>query len=81
MPGMAFGKITDSNGPRRDGNGWFPGSFVVIGVQDNGEPSTAGSDKLNFSLGFALDPGCGPNGAAVPVYGIVGGNYQVSDAP
>jgi hypothetical protein len=59
---------------------WFPGSYIVIGVQDNGEPGTAGPDQLNFSPGFATDPGCGPNAAAAPVFPIVTGNYRVFSA-
>jgi hypothetical protein len=74
------GRITESAGPRQAPNSWFPGNFVVVGVQDNGEPGTAGPDRLNFSPGFTANPGCGPNGAAVPVIPIVEGNYQVSDA-
>ena len=70
-------RITDAGGPRQAANGWFPGSFLVVGVQDNGEPGTAGPDRMNFSRGFATDPGCGPNGDAVPVFPIVSGNYQV----
>jgi hypothetical protein len=73
-------RITEASGPRQEPNGWFPGSFVVVGVQDNGEPGTAGPDRVNFSPGFATDPGCGPNGAAVPVFDIVSGNYKVSAA-
>jgi len=71
------GRITESGGPRQAPNGWFPGSFLIVGVQDNGEPGTAGPDRLNFSPGFATDPGCGPNDDAVPVFPIVRGNYQV----
>jgi hypothetical protein len=75
------GRITESSGPRQSGENWFPGNFVVIGVQDNGEPGTAGPDRMNFSPGFATDPGCQPNGAAIPAFPIVAGNYQVVDAP
>jgi hypothetical protein len=32
---------------------------------------------MNFSPGFAGNPGCGPNGAAVPVFPITAGNYHV----
>ncbi len=73
------GKITQSSGPRQETNKWSPGSYLVIGVQDNGEPGTAGPDKLNFSPGFAQDPGCGEN-ASSPVFSIVEGNYRVVDA-
>ena len=74
------GKITESSGPRSVPNNWPVGNFLIVGVQDNGEPGTSGPDKLNFSPGFATDPGCGPNSAAVPVLNIVKGNYKVSDA-
>ena len=71
------GQIADSGGPRQQTNNWFSGDYIVIGVQDNGEPGTAGPDMLNFSRGFATDPGCGPNGAAAPVFPITTGNYRV----
>lgn len=70
-------RITSSGGPRQQANNWLPGGFLVIGVQDNGEPGTAGPDRLNFSPGFAANPGCGPNGAATPVFPIIAGNYQL----
>jgi hypothetical protein len=73
------GKITEASGPRQETNRWSPGSYLVIGVQDNGEPGTAGPDKLNFSPGFARDPGCGDT-AATPIFSIVEGNYGVVDA-
>ena len=75
------GQIASSGGPRQQANNWFPGSYIVIGVQDNGAPGTAGPDQLNFSPGFAADPGCGPNAAATPVFPIVTGNYRVFTAP
>jgi hypothetical protein len=71
------GQITRSGGPRQQPENWLPGNYIVIGVKDNGEPGTAGPDLLNFSPGFAADPGCGPNQAAAPVFPIVLGNYQV----
>jgi hypothetical protein len=71
------GLISDSAGPRQSVNNWFPGLFLVIGVQDNGEPGTAGPDRLNFSRGFATDPGCQPNPDALPVFANVAGNYRV----
>jgi hypothetical protein len=79
--GYLTGKITESGGPRQTANNWFPGNYLVIGVQDNGEPGTA--DKLNFSPGFATDPGCGPNGVTTPTpaFTIISGNYQIFDAP
>jgi hypothetical protein len=70
-------QITSSGGPRQQSLNWLPGSFLVIGVQNNGEPGTAGPDQLNFSPGFAADPGCGPNTAATPVFPITAGNYRV----
>lgn|SRR5215472_6980522 len=74
------GKITDTGGPRQQASNWFIGSYLVIGVQNDGSPGTAGPDQLNFSPGFAADPGCGPNQAADPVFPIVAGNYQVFSA-
>jgi hypothetical protein len=71
------GKIDQSSGPRQATNSWLPGNYLVIGVQDNGEPGSA--DRLNFSTGFTTDPGCGPNSAARPDFTIVNGNYQVFD--
>jgi len=77
------GRITESGGPR--GALWPLGNYVVIGVQDNGEPGT-GADRVNFSPSSTPDPGCGPNPAnpadpGRPEFNIVEGNYQVSDAP
>jgi hypothetical protein len=74
------GQITSSSGPRQQANNWLPGSYIVVGAQDNGQPGTAGPDQLNFSPGFATDPGCGPNAAATPVFPIVMGNYRVFGA-
>jgi hypothetical protein len=74
-----IGRIDESTGPRREPNNWQPGNYVVIGVQDSGEPGTKGPDHLNFSAGFASQPACGPNSAATPVFAIVEGNYRVSD--
>jgi hypothetical protein len=74
------GKITDSGGPRQQSVNWFPGDYLVIGLQDNGEPGTAGPDRLNFSPGFGADPGCGPLQAASPDFPIVAGNFQVFPA-
>lgn len=71
------GRISTAGGPRQQANNWSSGSYLVIGIQDNGEPGTAGPDLLNFSPGFAADPGCGPNDAATPVFQIVNGNYRV----
>jgi hypothetical protein len=71
------GQIASASGPRQSANSWFPGSYIVIGVQDKGQRRTGEPDQLNFSPGFATDPGCGPNGAATPVFPIVTGNYRV----
>jgi hypothetical protein len=71
------GRIASARGPREQPEGWFPGSYLVIGVKDNGEPGTAGPDLMNFSPGFAGNPGCGPIGAATPVFPITAGNYNV----
>jgi hypothetical protein len=72
-------QITSASGPRQTANNWFPGGYLVIGVQDNGDPG-AQSDRVNFSPGFATEPACGPNDAAQPVFLLVDGNYQVFDA-
>jgi hypothetical protein len=74
--GVAYitGKITSSSGPRSNPLAWLPGNYLVIGVDDTG---TAGPGQLNFSPGFATDPGCGPNGAATPVFSVVDGGYRV----
>lgn len=63
------GRIYDSGGPRVRSEGWFPGSYIVIGVK--------APNLLNWSPGFAVNPGCGPNGAATPVFPIVRGGYRV----
>ena len=68
------GRIFTSGGPRQRPGRFFVGNYVIIGVVD----STAGPDLLNFSSGFAINPGCGPNEAATPVFPIVSGHYQVS---
>jgi len=70
-----------SCGARSKGNNWSVGSYLIVGVQDNGQPGTAGPDQLNFSPGFSADPGCGPNLTADPVFSIVAGNYRVFSAP
>ncbi len=72
-------QITSASGPRLAANNWFVGGYLVIGVQDNGEPG-AGADRVNFSPGFASQPDCGPNDAAIPAFLLVEGNYQVFDA-
>ena len=75
------GRITRSGGPRYvTPLNWLPGNYIVIGIQDNGNPGTV-PDQLNFSPGFATDPGCGPNSAATPDFPIVSGNYRVTDTP
>jgi hypothetical protein len=71
------GRITSSGGPREQPENWSAGSYLVIGIKDNGRPGTAGPSLLNFSPGFAADPGCGPNEAATPVFPITAGNYRV----
>jgi hypothetical protein len=55
------------------------GQYIVIGIQDNGEPSSVPPDMLNFSPGMNTEPACGPNGAATPVIPIVSGNFEVKD--
>ena len=73
------GRIDESAGPRRNPNNWQPGNYLVIGLQDNGNPGKADADRLNFSQGFASQPACGPNSAATPVFPIADGNYHLSD--
>ena len=74
------GKIALSGGPRKAANGWTRGSYLVVGVEDNGGGAASETpDRLNFSTGFATDPGCGPNGMATPDFRIVRGNYRVAD--
>jgi hypothetical protein len=58
---------------------WAEGQFIVIGIQDNGEPESSPPDLLNFSPGFDTEPACGPNGAAAPVIPVVSGNFEVKD--
>jgi hypothetical protein len=71
------GQITSSTGPREQPENWFAGSYLVIGIVDDSRPGTAAPSLLNFSPGFATDPGCGPNEAATPVFPITAGNYRV----
>jgi hypothetical protein len=73
-----IGRIDESAGPRRDPNNWQPGNYLVIGLQDNGNPGNGSADSLNFSPGFTSQPACGPNSAATPVLPIVDGNFHVS---
>jgi hypothetical protein len=70
-------QILGSFGPRQQANGWFPRSYIVIGVVGNGKPGSAGSELLNFSSGFAANPGCGPNAAATPVIPVTRGDFRV----
>jgi hypothetical protein len=74
------GVITESSGLLVARNNWAPGNYLVIGVADNGEPGTAGPDRLNFSAGLPVDPNCGRNDLAIPTIKIVAGNFQVFDA-
>jgi len=67
-------KITQASGPRAQANNWAPGHYIIIGVQD----SVQGPDLLNFSSGFAVNPGCGPNFAATPVFPVITGLFRVS---
>jgi hypothetical protein len=68
------GKIRFATGPGLQAASWFAGNYIIIGVQDNG---SAGPDLLNFSPGFATNPGCGPNPTATPVFPITRGNFLV----
>jgi hypothetical protein len=68
------GLINHGSGPRVASENWTAGNYVVIGILDNGVATPA---DVNVSPGFASSPGCGPNGAATPVFPIVKGNFQV----
>lgn len=68
------GRIIRASGPRIAPNDLSPGNYVIVGIVDNGH---AAPDLLNFSPGFAVNPGCGPNPAATPVFPIVKGHYLV----
>ena len=54
------------------------GQYVVIGVQDGGEPG-ANADKVNFSPASEQEPECGINPQATPNLPIVKGNFVVKD--
>lgn len=69
-------RITGARGPRVAGENWFAGKYIIIGVKDN--PLSV-PDLLNFSPGFASNPGCGPNSAATPVFPTIKGDFRVSD--
>ncbi len=69
------GQISEASGPRQGPSNWHPGGFLIIGLKDN----VGGTDQLNFSPGFASDPGCGPNIAATPTLPVVAGDFTVSD--
>ncbi|GIJ48394.1 hypothetical protein Val02_52800 [Virgisporangium aliadipatigenens] len=74
------GRVALSGGPRKTTNNWNKGTFIVIGVEDNGNGgATEAPDRLNFSKGLATDPGCAPNLLARPDFQIVKGNYWVRD--
>jgi len=78
--GYVTGKVTFSGGPRRDANNWQRGTYIVIGVEDNGNGGAAETpDRLNFSPGLVTDPGCAPSQGAKPEFQIVRGNYRVID--
>src|SRR3954466_9585463 len=44
--GYVTGVITESSGPGQIPNNWLPGNYLAIGVEDTGEPGTAGPDLL-----------------------------------
>jgi hypothetical protein len=77
--GYVTGRIAWAGGPRQAMNNWLKGTYLVIGVEDNGNGSLPQPDRLNFSVGLATNPGCGPNGLATPDFFIVRGNYRVVD--
>ena len=72
------GRIIGATGPRQQANNWAVGNYIVIGVVDTGKPVSVSPDLLNFSPGFATNPGCGPNVEAGPVFPITRGNFLVS---
>jgi hypothetical protein len=72
------GGIIAAAGPRQQALGWFAGRYIVIGVLDAGASISVNPDLVNFSPGFAVNPGCGPNVAAAPVFPITSGGFQVS---
>jgi hypothetical protein len=72
------GRIDLSGGPRKTANAWTKGSYLVVGVEDNGNGQVT-PDRMNFSPGQTTDPGCGYNGMATPDFVIVRGNYRVVD--
>jgi hypothetical protein len=72
------GRIALSGGPRRAAHSWLRGSYLFVGVQDNGTHGTPDHDRLNFSPGFATNPGCGPDASASPDFFVVRGDYRVA---
>jgi hypothetical protein len=68
------GRILRSGGPRQQPNNWGRGNYIVLGVFGNQQ---ATPDQMNFSPGFSADPGCGPIGAAVPVFPVEAGFFRV----
>jgi hypothetical protein len=72
------GKVAWSGGPRKEANNWLAGTYIVIGVEDNGNGGVGQTpDRLNFSPGRPTNPGCGPDLGAHPDFVIVRGNYWV----
>ncbi|MBV9450364.1 MAG: hypothetical protein JO345_31195 [Streptosporangiaceae bacterium] len=72
------GRIILSHGARQQAGNWLSGNYVVIGVQDNSKPSPAQPDMLNFSPGYATNPGCGPSTGTIPVFPITRGHFRVA---
>ena len=72
------GRIILSHGARQQADNWLSGNYVVIGVQDNSKSSPAQPDLLNFSPGYASDPGCGPSTGTIPVFPITRGHFRVA---
>jgi hypothetical protein len=69
------GQILAAYGPRAEPDNWSAGNYVIVAVVDN---AGAGADLLNFSPGYAANPGCGPN-STVPIFPIVKGHFRVED--
>jgi hypothetical protein len=74
-------QIVRSRGPRVQSAQFLPGNFVVIGIQAEAPRSTA-PDMLNFSSGYAVNPGCGPFEVVTPTnIPVVRGDFHVFGPP
>ena len=74
-------QITRSRGPRVQSAQFLPGNYVVIAIQAEA-PRTTGPDMLNFSSGYATNPGCGPFEVVTPPdIPVVSGDFHVFGPP